>query len=52
MLLSSMKIISDAIIDGVTTYVDPSYTGDGYRPDDHLGTIAGATAMTWNTTGT
>jgi hypothetical protein len=47
-VVDDMKFISNAIIDGIKTYVDPAYTGDGYRPDDHAGTIAGATAMTWN----
>jgi len=47
-VMDDMKVISDAITDGIATYVDAGYTGDGYRPDDHLGTIAGATPMTWN----
>ena len=47
-VMDDMRLISNVITDGITTYVDPSYTGDGYRPDDHLGTIAGATPMTWN----
>ncbi len=47
-VVDDIRTLTTVISDAIQTYVDPAYSGDGHRPDEHASTLGAATAMTWD----